>query len=36
MEKDKGEDQLNKAFMILDKDQPVIVFTNTGMKASVV
>jgi thiosulfate/3-mercaptopyruvate sulfurtransferase len=32
----KGEDQLNKVFMILDKDQPVVVFTNTGMKASVV
>jgi thiosulfate/3-mercaptopyruvate sulfurtransferase len=32
----KGEDQLNKVFMILDKDQPVAVFTNTGMKASVV
>jgi thiosulfate/3-mercaptopyruvate sulfurtransferase len=32
----KGEDRLNKAFMILDKDQPVAVFTNTGMKASVV
>ena len=32
----KGEDQLNKVFMILDKDRPVVVFTNTGMKASVV
>lgn len=32
----KGEDQLNKVFMMLDKDQPVVVFTNTGMKASVV
>ena len=32
----KGEDQLNKVFMILDKDQPVVVFTNTGVKASVV
>jgi thiosulfate/3-mercaptopyruvate sulfurtransferase len=32
----KGEDQLNKVFMALDKDQPVVVFTNTGMKASVV
>jgi thiosulfate/3-mercaptopyruvate sulfurtransferase len=31
-----GENQLNKVFMILHKDQPVIVFTNTGMKASVV
>jgi thiosulfate/3-mercaptopyruvate sulfurtransferase len=32
----KSEDQLNKVFMILDKDQPVVVFTSTGMKASVV
>ncbi len=32
----KGEDQLNKVFLILDKDHPVAVFTNTGMKASVV
>jgi thiosulfate/3-mercaptopyruvate sulfurtransferase len=32
----KGEDQLDKVFMILDKDQPVVVFTSTGMKASVV
>ncbi len=32
----KGEDQLNKVFMFLDKEQPVVVFTNTGMKASVV
>ena len=32
----KGEDQLNKVFMMLDKDKPVVVFTNTGMKASVV
>jgi thiosulfate/3-mercaptopyruvate sulfurtransferase len=32
----KGEDQLDKVFMLLDKDQPVVVFTNTGMKASVV
>ena len=27
---------MNKVFMVLDKDQPVVVFTNTGMKASVV
>ncbi len=32
----KGEDQLNKVFMMLDRDKPVVVFTNTGMKASVV
>ncbi|MCK9565934.1 MAG: rhodanese-like domain-containing protein, partial [Methanothrix sp.] len=32
----KGEDQLNKVFMMLDKEMPVVVFTNTGMKASVV
>jgi thiosulfate/3-mercaptopyruvate sulfurtransferase len=32
----RGEDQLNKVFMMLDKDQPVVVFTSTGMKASVV
>jgi len=32
----KGEDQLNKVFMMLDKDKPVVVFTNTGMKGSVV
>jgi thiosulfate/3-mercaptopyruvate sulfurtransferase len=32
----KGEDQLNKVFMMLDKDRTVAVFTNTGMKASVV
>jgi thiosulfate/3-mercaptopyruvate sulfurtransferase len=32
----KSEDQLNKIFMLLDKDRPVVVFTNTGMKASVV
>ncbi|MCK9441349.1 MAG: rhodanese-like domain-containing protein [Methanothrix sp.] len=31
----KGEDQLNKVFMMLDKEKPVVVFTNTGMKASV-
>ncbi|MCX6678007.1 MAG: rhodanese-like domain-containing protein [Methanothrix sp.] len=32
----RGEEQLNKVFMMLDKDQPLVVFTNTGMKASVV
>jgi len=32
----KSKDQLNKIFMLLDKDRPVVVFTNTGMKASVV
>lgn len=32
----KGEGQLNRVFMMLDKDRPVVVFTNTGMKASVV
>ncbi|MGB5101506.1 MAG: rhodanese-like domain-containing protein [Methanothrix sp.] len=32
----KGEDQLNKIFMMLDKEKPVVVFTNTGIKASVV
>jgi thiosulfate/3-mercaptopyruvate sulfurtransferase len=32
----KSEDQLNKVFMMLDKNRPVVVFTNTGMKASVV
>jgi len=32
----KDEDQLNKEFMMLDKNRPVVVFTNTGMKASVV
>ncbi len=32
----KAEDQLNRVFMMLDKDKPVVVFTNTGMKASVV
>jgi len=32
----KSEDRLNKVFMMLDRDNPVVVFTNTGMKASVV
>lgn len=32
----KDEEELKKVFMLLDKDKPVAVFTNTGMKASVV
>lgn len=32
----KSEDKLNRVFMMLDRDRPVVVFTNTGMKASVV
>ncbi len=32
----KDEDQLNEVFMVLDKDRPVVVFTQTGMKGSVV
>ena len=32
----KGEGQLNREFVMLDKNRPVVVFTNTGMKASVV
>jgi thiosulfate/3-mercaptopyruvate sulfurtransferase len=32
----KSEDALKKAFAILDKDRPVVVYTNTGVKASVV
>jgi len=32
----KGEEQLNNVFMMLDKNRPVVVFTNTGMKASAV
>ncbi len=32
----KGEEKLEKIFRLLDKGQPVVVFTNTGMKASVV
>jgi thiosulfate/3-mercaptopyruvate sulfurtransferase len=28
--------QLKKIFMMLDPDKPVVAFTNTGMKASVV
>jgi thiosulfate/3-mercaptopyruvate sulfurtransferase len=32
----KGEGQLNLEFVMLDKNRPVVVFTNTGMKASVV
>jgi len=31
-----GEDRLEMVFMVLRKDQPVVVFTNTGMKGSVV
>jgi thiosulfate/3-mercaptopyruvate sulfurtransferase len=31
-----GEDRLDMVFMVLNKDQPVVVFTNTGMKGSVV
>jgi len=31
-----SEDQLKTVFKLLDKDQPVVVFTNTGMKATVV
>lgn len=31
-----SEDQLNRFFTMLDKEKPVVVFTNTGMKASVV
>lgn len=32
----KDESQLKKIFMLLGKDKPVVVYTNTGMKASVV
>jgi thiosulfate/3-mercaptopyruvate sulfurtransferase len=32
----KDESQLKKIFMMLDQDKPVVAFTNTGMKASVV
>jgi thiosulfate/3-mercaptopyruvate sulfurtransferase len=32
----KSEDSLKKAFAILDKNRPVVVYTNTGVKASVV
>jgi thiosulfate/3-mercaptopyruvate sulfurtransferase len=32
----KSDDSLKKAFAILDKDRPVVVYTNTGVKASVV
>jgi thiosulfate/3-mercaptopyruvate sulfurtransferase len=31
----KSPDELNKVFMALKKDKPVVVFTNTGMKGSV-
>jgi thiosulfate/3-mercaptopyruvate sulfurtransferase len=32
----KDESQLERVFSILNKDQPVVVYTNTGLKASVV
>lgn len=32
----KDETKLERAFAILDKNQPVVVYTNTGIKASVV
>lgn len=32
----RDESRLERIFGILDKDQPVVVFTNTGLKASVV
>ena len=32
----QDESRLERVFGILDKDQPVVVFTNTGLKASVV
>jgi thiosulfate/3-mercaptopyruvate sulfurtransferase len=32
----RSQDQLNEVFMMLDRDKPVVVFTYTGMKASVV
>jgi thiosulfate/3-mercaptopyruvate sulfurtransferase len=32
----KDEEQLKKVFMLLDQDKPVVAYTNTGMKASVV
>lgn len=35
-ERIKDESQLKKVFMLLAKDKPVVVYTNTGMKASVV
>ena len=31
-----GEERLDMVFMVLNKDQPVVVFTNTGMKGSLV
>lgn len=30
-----GEERLDMIFMVLRKDQPVVVFTNTGIKGSV-
>jgi len=32
----KDEGQLKKIFMLLDQNEPVVAFTNTGMKGSVV
>lgn len=32
----RSQDRLKEVFMMLDKDKPVVVFTYTGMKASVV
>ncbi len=32
----RDESKLDRVFAILDKDQPVVVYTNTGVKASVV
>ncbi|OPY54410.1 MAG: putative thiosulfate sulfurtransferase [Methanosaeta sp. PtaU1.Bin112] len=32
----RDEAKLDRVFAILDKDQPVVVYTNTGLKASVV
>ncbi len=32
----KDKDQLNEVFTVLEKDRPVVVFTQTGMKGSVV
>jgi thiosulfate/3-mercaptopyruvate sulfurtransferase len=32
----KSMDELHEVFTMLDKDKPVVVFTYTGMKASVV
>jgi thiosulfate/3-mercaptopyruvate sulfurtransferase len=32
----RDESKLDRVFAILDKNQPVVVYTNTGVKASVV